>query len=373
MRSSQTLVILGLVTLAIVLAAAIFSQRESTGIPNQGEPLFPELMANINETAEVIHVSKDEALTLARHDGRWVVKEKANYPADVDKVHQLLVGTAQLRRVEPKTRKPELYDKLGVEDVDKEGAKSTKILLKNGNGNVLADFILGENRWVTGKPSLRQYYVRLPGDPQAWLVEGNIPDDKSTNHWLDDDILTLDAERVREVKVTHPDGRKVIVRRADPNTKDYQLVGLPKGAEVESASALNSIGNVLTNIVLEDVKPDLQVDFEKRAGLSVELKTFDGLLVTMKTMKDGNNNLARFRATFDASLVHREKASKEKNESDDKGANKKSKLEEPDVVKKEAETLSVRWTGWVYVIPEYRIDILAKEKSHLIKKKKKTG
>jgi hypothetical protein len=367
MRSSQTLVILGLVTLAIVLAA-IFSQRESTGIPRQGEPLFPELMANINDTAEVIRVSKDEALTLARHDGRWVVKEKANYPADVDKVHQLLVGTAQLRRVEPKTRKPELYDRLGVEDVDKEGAKSTKILLKNGNGSVLADFVLGENHWVTGQPSLRQYYVRLPDDPQAWLVEGNIPDDKSTNHWLNDDILTLDAERVREVKVTHPDGRKVIVRRAGPNTKDYQLVGLSKGAEVESASALNSIGNALTNITLEDVKPDLQVDFEKRAGLSVELKTFDGLLVTMKTIKDGDNNLARFRATFDASLVH-----KEKSESDDKDANKKSTLKEPNVVQKEAETLNARWKGWVYVIPKYRIDVLAKKKSHLIKKKKKTG
>lgn len=372
MRNGKTLVILGLVTLAVVLAA-IFTRQESTAIPRQGERLFPQLMANINDTTEVVGVSKNETFTLTRRDGHWVVKEKSDYPADANKVRQLIVGTAQFRRVEPKTRNPELYEKLSVEGINKEAAKSVKISLKNTSGAALAEFLLGERRWSRGDPSLSEYYVRLPDDPQAWLVEGKIPDDKSPTNWLDDEILELDSARVREVRVTHPDGDKVTVRHSKPSANDYQLLGLPEGAEVEFNYAVNSIGNTLTSLTLDNVKPAPEVRFKNGTGLSVELETFDGLRVQMQTMKDGEDNLAWFSAMFDSSLIHEdERANKETTESADKDAKKKSKLKAPDDVKKEAATLNTRWKDWVYVVPQYRIDSLGKKKSELIKFTKKT-
>jgi hypothetical protein len=372
MRNGKTLVILGLVTLAVVLAA-IFTRQESTAIPRQGERLFPQLMANINDTTEVVGVSKNETFTLTRRDGHWVVKEKSDYPADANKVRQLIVGTAQFRRVEPKTRNPELYEKLCVEGINKEAAKSVKISLKNTSGAALAEFLLGERRWSRGDPSLSEYYVRLPDDPQAWLVEGKIPDDKSPTNWLDDEILELDSARVREVRVTHPDGDKVTVRHSKPSANDYQLLGLPEGAEVEFNYAVNSIGNTLTSLTLDNVKPASEVRFKNGTGLSVELETFDGLRVQMQTMKDGEDNLAWFSAMFDSSLIHEdERANKETTESADKDAKKKSRLKAPDDVKKEAETLNARWKDWVYVVPQYRIDSLGKKKSELIKFTKKT-
>jgi len=372
MRNGKTLVILGLVTLAVVLAA-IFTRQESTAIPRQGERLFPQLMANINDTTEVVGVSKNETFTLTRRDGHWVVKEKSDYPADANKVRQLIVGTAQFRRVEPKTRNPELYEKLSVEGINKEAAKSVKISLKNTSGAALAEFLLGERRWSRGDPSLSEYYVRLPDDPQAWLVEGKIPDDKSPTNWLDDEILELDSARVREVRVTHPDGDKVTVRHSKPSANDYQLLGLPEGAEVEFNYAVNSIGNTLTSLTLDNVKPAPEVRFKNGTGLSVELETFDGLRVQMQTMKDGEDNLAWFSAMFDSSLIHEdERANKETTESADKDAKKKSRLKAPDDVKKEAATLNARWKDWVYVVPQYRIDSLGKKKSELIKFTKKT-
>lgn len=371
MRNTKTLVILGVVTLAVVLAA-VFSRKESTAIPRQGEPLFPNLMASINETAEVVGMSKSETFTLTRRDGRWVVKEKSGYPADTDKVHEFLVGAAQLRRVEPKTRNPDLYHKLGVEDADAKGSESLKISLKNAGGDALAAFILGKGRWSKGDPSLREYYVRLPGNPQAWLVEGKLSDDKSPIRWLDDEILKLDSDRVREVRVTHPNGHRVIVRREQPGDDDYQLVGVPKGATVDPVYAVNSIGNGLTSLTLDDVKPASGVRFKKRTGIAVELKTFDGLWVKMQTMKVGDKNLARFTANFDASLVHEKaQAEKQAKKPEDKEANKEPKLRPPDAVKKEAEELTARWKDWVYVVPQYRIDSLAKKKSELIKSTKK--
>ncbi len=368
MRNSRTLAILGLITLAAVLAA-IFSRQESTAIPREGEPLFPELMSNINDTVEVARIGKDETFTLTRRDDGWGVKEKAGYPAAAEKVHQLIVGSAQLRRVEPKTRKPELYDKLGVEDVDQEGAKSVKISLKNTSGDALAEFILGERRWGAGDPDLSQYYVRLPNDPQVWLVEGNIPDDKSLVSWLDNEILEIDSARIREVRVTHPDGHTVVVRRSDPNSNDYELVGLPKGAELESQWAVNSIGNTFTDLTLDDVRPASDVKFKKPADLTVELDSFDGLRIRMETMKRDDKNFARFSARFEPSLV-RDDGKTETAESGDKDTDEKAKLKDSDAVKKQAEALNARWKDWLYVIPRYRIDGLAKKKSDLIKSEK---
>ena len=58
---------------------------------------------------------------------RGAVEEKGGYPADVAKVQQALLGLADLTFVEPKTRKPDLYPRLEVEDADKPGTKSTLV------------------------------------------------------------------------------------------------------------------------------------------------------------------------------------------------------------------------------------------------------
>jgi hypothetical protein len=116
------------------------------------------------------------------------------------------------------------------------------------------------------------------------------------------------------------------------------------------------------------------VDFRKKGTLSAELATFDGLRVNMQAIKDGNNDLARFTASFDPSLI--EKADSPKQE----GAataheKKKNPLKQADEVKKEVEELNARWHDWAYVVPGYRVDTLAKKKSDLIKvgKKEKSG
>jgi hypothetical protein len=360
MRNKRALTILGIATLLVVLTA-IVARQQTTSFPQQDEKLFPELLTQINETAEIIGTSNEGTFTLLGRDGRWLVKEKNEYPADTDKVHQLLVGLSQLRRVEPKTSNPELYAKIGVEDVTVEGAKSLRITLKSTDGRVLADLLVGNRQFGKANPSLSEYFVRVAGELQARLVEGKIPEEKSVLRWLDQRLLDLNADRVREVQVTHPDGQKVIVRRKEPSVADYELVGLPKGAEIESAYAVNSIGNTLTSLTLDDVKPTAAVSFSGKDPLTVELSTFDGLRVNMQAIKDGDQNLARFRATFDSTLAEQTKTDT------DQKPDKTSPLKQAEAVKQEVDALNKRWKEWVYVVPRYRIDSLAKKNSELIK------
>ena len=83
MPGRKTILVLAAVT-GVVTLAAIFSKQDSSAIPGQGEPLFPELMAQINDARQVSGVSSDGSFTIKRRDDGWVVKEKSDYPADAD-------------------------------------------------------------------------------------------------------------------------------------------------------------------------------------------------------------------------------------------------------------------------------------------------
>jgi Domain of unknown function (DUF4340) len=366
---------LAVATVVIVLAAVVVRQQTTTAVPQQGGALFPELLTRINDVTEVKGTSAEGSYTLLRRDGRWVVKEREAYPADAGKVRELLFGLAQLQRVEPKTSNPELYDKIGVQDVNAKGADSLQIKLSGAKGETLAELVVGKHQLSKADLSQREYFVRLPGDPQSWLVEGKFPEDKPASNWLQKDILRLDAARVREVRVTHADGQHLTVRRKDPSAKDYDLVGLPKGAEIESPYAINSIANTLTDLALDDVRPVTAVDLNSKGALSVELATFDGLRVHMRAIKDGNNDLARFTASFDPSLADKVDSPEQEASAATATEKEKSPLKQADEVKKEAEELNARWHDWAYVVPGYRVDTIAKKKSELIKvgKKEKSG
>jgi hypothetical protein len=363
---SKTLVMLALVTVVIVLAAIVVRQQ-STTIPQQGKALFPELLTRINDVTEVKGTSAEGSYTLQLRDGRWVVKEKEAYPANADKVRQLLFGLGQLRRVEPKTSNPELYDQIGVQDVDAKGAKSVQIKLSDAKGETLAEIIVGKHQLSKADLSQREYFVRSPGDPQSWLVEGKLPEDKSPSNWLRKDILGLDPGRVREVRVTHADGQHLTLRRKNRSTTDYDLVGLPTGTEIESPYAINSIADAVTDLALDDVRPATAVDFKNKGLLSVELSTFDGLRVSMQAIKDGKSDFARFSASFDPSLINKADSPKQKAGAATASGKKKNPLKQASDVKKEVEELNARWHGWVYVVPGYRVDTIAKKKSELIK------
>ncbi len=355
MRNARTLVILAVLTVVFVLAA-IFARQEPATFPQQGERLFPGLLPRVNDVAQVVATSREGSLTLERTERGWVVREKHGYAADREMIQRLLLGTAELRRLEPKTRNPERYADIGLQDVSAEGSKSLKFSLKNEKGQVLAEYLLGESRLAKGDPAGREYFVRLPEDPQTWLVEGWVPEDKSLMRWLDRQVVKIDDKRVREVRVRHADGHELAVRRASPQAGDYGLVGLPKGAEIESPYAVNSIGTTLADLTFDDVRPAAELDL-KGAALNVTLATFDGLRITMQTFKRGKLNLARLQAASTAPPGGQVGG--------DKPAKKENVLKTPEQVKQEAETLNARWRGWVYVIPQYRVDSLAKKMPEL--------
>jgi hypothetical protein len=384
---SKTIGLLAGITIVGILLAVFANREPSTNIPQSGQLLFPDLMNVVNDVNEVVIETKEQTITLVRGEQTWEIKEKASYRADVEKVKKVIVGLADLRIHEPKTKNPELYERLGLQDSDQEGSPSKTVTVKTAGNSEAAKLVVGNQKPAKGNPRMSDIYVRKPGDPQTWLVIGNVAIETMPGEWLDKEVTALTTKRVRQVTVTHPKGETLHLSKAKPEDLDFQLDSIPTGSKISSQFNVNNVVGTLVQLSLEDVKPQAEVDFTAKPGVSAILETFDGLRLHVHTTKQDEKVFAKISADFDANLVQpseaeskpkdrpkSEEAEAEKGEKD-KGAGvepskKDSLLNKPEEVQKEVESLNQRTNDWAYELPSFRVENFSKLKKDLIEKEK---
>ncbi len=130
--NTRTLTFLGIATAVAIFVAVLFSSREGGELPHGNQPVFPDLMANINDVAEISIAAQSGLISVVREGETWRVKEKSHFRANRGKVRVTLLGLAELTSLEAKTKHPDLYEKLGLKEVEAEGSLSTGITIKNG-------------------------------------------------------------------------------------------------------------------------------------------------------------------------------------------------------------------------------------------------
>jgi hypothetical protein len=330
--------------------------------------MFPDMRARVNDANEIKVSHQSETVTVVRRDHSWVVLEKSNYPAAEDRVRQYLIGLAQLRRLEPKTRNPERYVELGLDDIGEKNTKSAHVSVTDSDGGKIADLIVGDRRPAKSDPSKSELFVRVQDDPQSWLVEGKLPNYYTTTDWLDKTILKLDRKRIREVKIIHEDGEEVAMRRQDKTANDFQLLNVPKQAKVKSTFSINSIANAFADLTLDDVLPQTEKKIATGTGLRAELTTFDGLRIIMETVKNDDDTYARFIANFDPLLIEQKTAHEaaDANSAKSESSGQPPQGKNAEAVKNEVERLNARWQGWSYKLPSYRFNSIAKRRDDLL-------
>ena len=381
--TTKSLTILGGLAIVLIGIALLLSQPDTSGQSKAGQYLFPGLMEKINEVSELSVKTQAETITIARTGESWIVKEKHDYPANMEKLREAVVGLGALKILEAKTKKPELYDKLGLEDVEAEGSFSTGLTLKDAAGAIMANAIVGKQEPSKGSLGQDEVYVRKPEDPQTWLAIGKFSVEKVPSEWLDKDFLEVEPKRVRRVTIKHPNNTKLVLKKESPDDQDFTIVNLPKGKEVQSQFSVNNIVSTVTSLGLEDVKPASEVPFDDTAVVTATFQTFDGLEGTVKLLRKDEKNYVKVSAAFNPDLVWKpkpeensesEKQSEEEN-AEGKDAEKKEadkpkppKIKPEAEVKAEIETLNKKVNDWVYVIPKFRADTILKKVEDLVKK-----
>ena len=382
--TTRTLQGLGVGIVVMIVAAWLFSGQETSTSPERGRKVFPGLMSKINDIATITVTAKNQTATIARENNVWVVKEKGGYPADVGMVRQLLLGLAELEILEPKTKNPELYDKLGLQEVTAEDSLSRMVATKDVAGEILSEAIIGKRHPAKGDPGQDEIYIRRPGNPQTWLAIGNVSVEPMPGAWLDKSVYEVEPKRVKVAQITHPDGTTVELEKEEPEDLDYQLVNIPKGAEIQSQFTLNNMVSTLAALTLEDVKPESEMPSKGKKVTTAVFETFDGLEGNMKIWKDGEQHYVSVSTAFNPTLIwkHQSKENEEAQKTEPKAepaseeAGKESdatKSEKPTIkpaveVNAEVESINKKVAGWVYVIPKFRADTLLKKPEDLIKK-----
>nr|VFK49679.1 MAG: protein of unknown function (DUF4340) [Candidatus Kentron sp. TC] len=391
MRKPGSFVVFALLT-AVVVLAAVHVQREPGEAAVEKGLLFPELRERLDQVVQV-RIGKGESMTELRRQGKdaWGVRDRGDYPADLARIHELLLGAAGLERLERKTSNPDRYARLGLADATEKDAGAMRIVIQDDKGASLADFRVGKHGAAKGRRARDEIYVRMEADPVVWLVEGSLPYGSETMDWLRGELLTLEKARIREVRITHPDGEEVVVEKGDRKAVDYRLLGVPEGAEPKSAYTINSIASDMAKLRLQDVRGAGDIDLSAgEPGAKVLLTTFDGMRVAMETWRIGEDVFSRFDAGFDAALVEpasegdESRAGKtekttaagedaERKEGKDEKVSSTTKPKprhDAKSVEKEAARLSERWRDWVYILPKYRLNNLSRRMSDLIEKPK---
>jgi hypothetical protein len=291
--SARTIAILA-AALVVLLVLVLAGQRSGTAPAGAGAPLVPDLTAALGEI-ERVTISKannETVATLEKRPDSWVVADKHGYAADAAKLRQALTALGEAKILEQKTATPELYGRLGVEDVTAADAAGISIAL-TAPGRELPTIILGNAEGA------RYRYARRAGEAQSFLIDRNPDVPRAAAQWVDSRVVDVRGERVREVTITHADGEILRVSKASPELANFEVADVPEGRELSYPGVANVVGSALRELNLEDLEPATEAAAERPT--IVEYRTFDGLVVRVTGIERNDESWITLEASVDAS------------------------------------------------------------------------
>src|SRR5689334_8684489 len=117
MRAKSIFILTGVAVLALGLAVFVaLSQPRVISSDQAGEVMFPSLAGAVEGLKTVVIRHKGGSISLDWDGKAWRYREKANYPADREKVTNLVVSVARLTKLEPKTSQPDRYARLDLQE-----------------------------------------------------------------------------------------------------------------------------------------------------------------------------------------------------------------------------------------------------------------
>jgi hypothetical protein len=288
--STRTVAILA-GALVVLLALVMFGQRTS-GPAGNGSALVPDLTAALGalERVTVLKANGETVATLEKRPDNWVVADKHGYIANAAKLRQALTALAEARILEQKTANPELYSRLGVEDVENANAAGIGVAL-TAPGYTLPTIILGNAE------GSRYRYARRAGEAQSYLIDRNPDVPRAAAQWVDSVIVDVRGDRVREVTITHADGEVVHISKASSELANFEVANVPSGRELSYPGVANVIGSALRELNLEDVEP---ASTPAEQPTIVEYRTFDGLVVRVTGIERDDENWITLEASVAA-------------------------------------------------------------------------
>jgi hypothetical protein len=301
--------------------------------------LFPGLKHKLvnRETTHIYIVSKKfGAFEVAFVPTKgWVLPGKGNYPASLETLNQTLAAFAEMRTVEPKTDRPDLFHFVDL-DPPPQG-DGVLVSLSADKGYILASMIVGKAAPIGDEVGL---FVRRAGENQSYLVKSPATIKADPAAWMDKAVIALDPASVASVEVKPATGPAYTASRAATEAP-FTIAPLPKGRELAFPGAADATAAALADFGFDDIARSTDFDFND--GPRLLLHSFDGLEVTVNLVTRDGATWARISAM---AAPGNQKAAKE------------------------ALSINAHAGGWAFKLPAYKASAFAPTLESLLKPKK---
>ena len=283
------------VLLAVLGGAALLFHyqergRQAGNVGTLGQPVLKDLQAA--EIASIRIVEPKAALTVQRKDERWIIAERAGFPADVGKVRGFVLQALSLKvgQSEPLGEKDRA--RLNLD------ASGTQVEFADAEGKTLARLIVGKKyfkREVDDPDKARAdgRFVALPGElGTVYLVSDPLAQASARSaEWIDRSAFQV--EKVKSLELRYPDGGGWRIER-DGDNAEWRLAGARAGEKLDVSRA-NAASYSLSLLELADVAPKDTHDTGLDKPISIEATTLDGLAYSIKVGKlEGDNHYVSF-------------------------------------------------------------------------------
>lgn len=276
--------LLGLGFVALVaVTTGVWLQYEAAQPRSQDDLLFGDLAekaVNINHITIGNH--DGDVFTAVLEAGQWqaVLKEPSGrYPAEPGKLSELVKALIKARLSEAKTSKEENYHHLGLQALDNEDSLASLVILSSA-----------DTSWqvLVGKlaNSGKGQYVRLPEQPQSWLINQKLSLPLEQHSWLKQAILPFDE--VSFTTISRIDNEKWTIEKS-ASQSEFTLKKIPSGRELKYQSILDSVASNLADLnfdKLQEFEENFWASLEPMASLRVTTQTAESFDINLAALDD---------------------------------------------------------------------------------------
>ncbi len=374
MKGKQLAILLVLVLVVgglsvFLLKGSLSSWSNSSG--TAGQKVLKVPANSVNDVATFDIKTKDGDLTLAKKDGIWTVQQRADYPANFEKVGELLLKFWDLKSVQEEKVGPSQMPRLELVEPGKDGKTGTLVDFKDKDGKRITALLVGKKYMkksdspmgeAGGMPAGR--YVKPPGDgTKVSLVSETFEElESKPETWLKRDFIKVD--NVKSVAFAGTAEGQTWKMSRETATGEWKLDDAKPDEKIDGGKVV-SFGTLLANasfndVLAPDAKPE-ETGLDKPGILTFE--TFDGFTYVLKIGK-ANPDTFPVMVTVSANLP------KERTPGKDEKPEDKEKLDkefDANQRKLEAKLKSEKeYEKRAYLMPKSTLDNFVKTRAELL-------
>jgi hypothetical protein len=323
----------------------------------------------VNDISQIQIRSGAASVTLEKKEDEWRVAERGGYPADFDKIRELIKTLWELKAGQEMQVGPSQLGRLKVTAPGQGPESGIEIDLKGQKESQIASMIIGKSAEQSNAAAASAATGRFVYNPavkdRVYLVSESFfsVDPVSVGSWLDKAFIAPgELKEIDQAAWSNNPGWKVTRKDAKA---EWQLEDLQSGESLDKSfsQGLSSFALSFVNVRPPSVSPD---ETGLRDPFKISIKTFDGFTYDFLLGRDGPDKTRYLQLNVSADLPSVRPT--DPNENADEKKKRDQEFDQKNATLKERLEKEKRFEKWVYLVPDWHLEQLLKRRNEIVSK-----